>query len=90
MKTPSPDFTDTDPAPEVPSGMEQAQAWDEPPTATGIRIRPIPPADEADPTPLVEEGIAEADRELRLEDEAGAEGELETEDTAPPTTGILS
>ena len=70
--------------------MEQAQTWDDPPAASGIRVRPVPPADEADPTPLVEEGIEEADRELRLEDEARAEGEVETEDTVPPSTGILS
>jgi len=90
MKTPSPDFTDTDPAPEVPAGMEQATAWDDPPSASGFRVKAVSSADETDATPLVEEGIAEADRELRLEDEAGEDGELNTGDTVPPATGILS
>ena len=38
MKTLSPDFTDTDPAPEIPPGMEQAQTWDDPPAASGVRL----------------------------------------------------
>jgi hypothetical protein len=90
MNTRPSDFSETDPAPEVPAGLEQLQTWDDPPAATGVQVKPLLPADEADISPLVEEGIEEADRELRLEDETEAEDETISEDTAPPTTGILS
>jgi hypothetical protein len=89
MKTPSPDL-DPLPAPEVPAGMEEVQQWDEPATESGARAEPILPPDDSQTVALVEEGIEEADRELRLEDEARADEEIPAEDTAPPTTGILS
>lgn len=89
MKTQSPDSTDIDTAPEVPPGMEEVEVWDDAPAASGVRIEPVISNDETDATPLVEEGIEEADRELRLEDEARAEGEV-ADDTAPPAAGILS
>jgi hypothetical protein len=78
------------PAPEVPPGMEEAQVWDDPPSASGTRTPPLRPADESDTTGLVEEGLNEADRELRIEDEAESEDEEMTDETAPPSTGILS
>lgn len=90
MNPNSSDFSDTDSAPEVPSGMEQVVAWDEAPADSGVHIKAVVSADEADASPLVEEGIAEADRELRVADEATADGEVTDDDTAPPTTGILS
>ena len=94
MNTSLSDFSDTDPAPEVPAGTEQLQVWDDPPAAFGREYKAILPDDDSDATSLVEEGVEEADRELRVEDEAEAEPEDEsgtpTDDTAPPTDGILS
>jgi hypothetical protein len=89
MNPPSSDL-DPLPAPEVPAGMEEVQQWDEPANASGARAEPILPPDDSQTVALVEEGIAEADRELRIEDEARAEGEVSETDTAPPATGILS
>ena len=54
-------------AAEVPPGMENLTAWDEPPTQTGIRHLSMPPDSDDPGSELVEEGIEEADRELRLE-----------------------
>lgn len=55
------------PAAEIPSGLENLTAWDEPPTQSGGQI-PSRLDDPDDPSAeLVEQGIEEADRELRLE-----------------------
>lgn len=89
MNALSPD-PDPIPAPEVPAGMEEVQEWDEPATASGARAEPMLPPDDSQTVALVEEGIEEADRELRVEDEARAEGEGSETDTAPPASGILS
>jgi hypothetical protein len=77
-------------APEVPDGMEELSAWDEPPTATGTRVHSVPPEDENQAIGLVSEGIEEADRELRLA--ANTENEDEPADTEAdyPRDGILS
>ncbi|HEX2746797.1 MAG TPA: hypothetical protein VHM91_02265 [Verrucomicrobiales bacterium] len=55
------------PAAEVPPGMENLTAWDEPPSQTGSRHVTQPPDSDDPAIELVEEGVEEADRELRLE-----------------------
>ena len=76
--------------PEVPPGMEEVQTWDEAAGAGGVRIEPILPDDDLATAGLVQEGVDEADRELRLEADTEFEDESSDTDTAPPTTGILS
>lgn len=76
--------------PEVPPGMEEVQKWDEAPGTTGMRMEAIRPEDEFATDSLVEEGLEEADRELRLEANTEFDEESDDSDTAPPTTGILS
>lgn len=78
--------------PEVPPGMEEVQEWDEAAGTTGMRVEPVRPEDESATDSLVEEGMEEADRELRLEANTELEEEEESvdSDTVPPTTGILS
>lgn len=65
----SPDETQPWEAPpaEVPPGMESLTAWDDPPTQSGVRLKALPPEDDLPALELVEEGVEEADRELRLE-----------------------
>jgi hypothetical protein len=53
--------------PEVPPGMENVTVWDEPPTQSGMQHPVIPPDPDLPAIELVEEGVEEADRELRLE-----------------------
>ncbi|HWB04323.1 MAG TPA: hypothetical protein VG796_14940 [Verrucomicrobiales bacterium] len=55
------------PGAEVPRGMEDLTTWDEPPTQKGLRHVPSPPEPDSPALELVEEGVEEADRELRLE-----------------------
>jgi hypothetical protein len=65
----SPDETqpfDGPPA-EVPPGMENVTAWDEPPSQTGMQHLPVATEPDEPAIELVEEGVEEADRELRLE-----------------------
>ena len=76
--------------PEVPPGMEEVQTWDEASASAGVRVEPMLPEDEAATAGLVQEGLEEADRELRLEANTEFEDESVENDTAPPTTGILS
>lgn len=89
-----PDPDNFEDAPEVPPGAEELTTWDEvpaePEAESGDRLE-----DEAEaPSALVEEGIEEADRELRLEaaDEPDDE-DLEDDAEAAadyPRTGFLS
>ncbi len=89
-----PPFTETNPAPggeepltselgaaEVPEGMEDQTAWDEPPDQTGTR-RVALTDDPDDPAgAMVGQGLDEADRELRLESETdGADAEEEDDE----------
>lgn len=58
--------TETDTAQEVPSGAEELVSWDTSPDAAGHRMPESIAEDEADDSAmLAEEGIGEADQDLR-------------------------
>lgn len=89
-----PDPDNFEDSPEVPPGAEELTTWDEVPAETEATSGDNLDDEAADPSALVEEGIEEADRELRLEaaDEPDDE-DLEDDAEAAaeyPRTGILS
>ncbi len=87
------DAKSTDSAPEVTPGAETITAWDEPPSSRGIRVSPIPSDDDEQSEALVNEGIEEADRELRLQARTDDEEDSDNPESVEeeyPREGILS